>query len=197
MAPKHAGKNTENPGSSISPTLPIAAAAPPADQPSGRQGRTSLQQVMGPRGRARRDKTNIARASKGLSKFSGQNFTSWKLRTRHVLTGEKLLSIVEGTEPEPTPVDPEDLTIEEEEAILEWHDANQSAISILGMGLSDGLYSTFMDSDLASDIWTSLNERYDVNTTYERNEIHFKLTQRDLGGKSVSQHIDMSEAKAQ
>jgi hypothetical protein len=168
--------------------LPLLSLTPGGQQnvPPG----PTFVQVMGPRGRARKE-VNLSTISKILTKFSGKNFQSWKMRTRHVLKSYKLIGIVDGTEIEPVPMDYDNLSPEEEEIVSEWHTANETAVTILGMALDDTLFVTFMDSENANEIWNKLSHRYDVNTTYDRHEIHHKLSQKEgLAGKTVSQHID-------
>ena len=112
-----------------------------------------------------------------IEKFSGSNFSLWKLKMKAILRKDNCLPAIEGR--------PADITDEK------WKEMDDNAVASLHLAMADSVLSSIAEKKTAKEIWDTLIQLYEVKSLHSRIFLKRRLyTLRMSESTSVPDHIN-------
>ena len=131
------------------------------------------------------------------------NYEVWKTMAKMVLIRERLWTIVDGRDPEPTPLERTELETNEqldeyERKYTTWTERNEQAYATLLLTVSSGTLVHVQNLTSAREIWLKLGELYSVRGYTARHLVLKDLMTTKLAGESsVGQYVDKLKSHGQ
>jgi gag-polypeptide of LTR copia-type/Pol polyprotein, beta-barrel domain/Integrase core domain/Domain of unknown function (DUF4219)/GAG-pre-integrase domain/Zinc knuckle len=96
-----------------------------------------------------------------IEPLNGDNYATWRRRLEWILDDQELWDITIGTEAEPTPVDPKNVSSAEGQAIADWKKKDKKARKEICLRISDE-HLVYIDQFMGSHaIWTRLQDIFE------------------------------------